>query len=342
MSRRGLRLAFFLACLISLAPVPACTGGKGKGEDAKAQFVQVISSLKAGRLALAYVAMLPTSYERDLNDLLSRARALISEEEFQLARSLAATAGAKISPLLLAMGGQSPPLAMLSKDIKDLTAALGLETFAGFKALNVRTFLENLEKRIFTDLAATAEFQEKLSSVDVRLVGEKGDWAQLRFVLKAKDGSTTEDSVGVILVEGKWVPENWVGDWPAQMEYFRSEILKLEEAKKADPELVKNQLRALGALLDDPAPLVKEVMGRLGWAGSQDKSDSKCSLILKDGGARKIPVIKEVRAITGLGLKEAKDLVDGAPKPLKTGISREEAEKYKKQLEDAGAVVEIK
>lgn len=65
-------------------------------------------------------------------------------------------------------------------------------------------------------------------------------------------------------------------------------------------------------------------------------------VILEDGGANKINAIKEVRAITGLGLKEAKDLVEGAPKPVKQGVNKEEADKIKKQLEDAGAKVSVK
>jgi large subunit ribosomal protein L7/L12 len=64
-------------------------------------------------------------------------------------------------------------------------------------------------------------------------------------------------------------------------------------------------------------------------------------VILKAAGDKKIQVIKEVRALTSLGLKEAKDLVDGAPKPVKTGVSKDEAEAAKKQLESAGATVEI-
>ena len=64
--------------------------------------------------------------------------------------------------------------------------------------------------------------------------------------------------------------------------------------------------------------------------------------MLKSAGQQKIAVIKVVRSITGLGLKEAKDLVDGAPKPVKEGASKEDAEKIKKELEDAGAEVEIK
>jgi large subunit ribosomal protein L7/L12 len=65
-------------------------------------------------------------------------------------------------------------------------------------------------------------------------------------------------------------------------------------------------------------------------------------VILAAIGEKKINVIKEVRAITSLGLKEAKDLVEAAPKPVKEGVNKEEAEKIKKQLEDAGATVEIK
>ncbi|MBI5214805.1 MAG: 50S ribosomal protein L7/L12 [Ignavibacteriae bacterium] len=66
------------------------------------------------------------------------------------------------------------------------------------------------------------------------------------------------------------------------------------------------------------------------------------TVVLKEAGAQKINVIKVVRAATGLGLKEAKDLVDGAPKPVKESINKDEAEKLKKELEEAGATVELK
>ena len=66
------------------------------------------------------------------------------------------------------------------------------------------------------------------------------------------------------------------------------------------------------------------------------------TVVLADAGANKIGVIKEVRAVTGLGLKEAKDLVDGAPKPVKEGVSKDDAKKFKDQLEKAGAKVELK
>ena len=65
-------------------------------------------------------------------------------------------------------------------------------------------------------------------------------------------------------------------------------------------------------------------------------------VILKEAGGQKLAVVKLVKDLTGLGLKEAKDLVDGAPKELKAGVSKEEAESLKKQLEEAGAVVEVK
>ncbi len=75
-------------------------------------------------------------------------------------------------------------------------------------------------------------------------------------------------------------------------------------------------------------------------AAAEEKTEF--TVVLADGGANKINVIKEVRAITGLGLKEAKDLVEGAPKNVKEGVSKDDAEKFKKQLEAAGAKVELK
>ncbi|MBQ3640425.1 50S ribosomal protein L7/L12 [bacterium] len=77
-------------------------------------------------------------------------------------------------------------------------------------------------------------------------------------------------------------------------------------------------------------------------AGEAAEEASEVNVILADAGANKIAVLKEVRAITGLGLKEAKDLVDGAPKAIKEGVKKEEAEAMKKQLEAAGAKVELK
>ena len=77
-----------------------------------------------------------------------------------------------------------------------------------------------------------------------------------------------------------------------------------------------------------------------GEAAVEEKDEF--DVILAAAGDKKINVIKEVRAITGLGLKEAKDLVDGAPKPIKEGVSKAEAEETKKKLEDAGASVELK
>lgn len=77
-------------------------------------------------------------------------------------------------------------------------------------------------------------------------------------------------------------------------------------------------------------------------AGPAAEEQTEFTLVLTDGGANKINVIKEVRAITNLGLKEAKDLVEGAPKTVKEGLSKADAEKYKKQIEAAGGKVELK
>lgn len=77
-------------------------------------------------------------------------------------------------------------------------------------------------------------------------------------------------------------------------------------------------------------------------AAAEEEEKTEFDVILKAAGEKKINVIKEVRAITGLGLKEAKDLVDGAPNPVKQGVTKDEAESMKAKLEEAGAEVEVK
>ena len=79
-----------------------------------------------------------------------------------------------------------------------------------------------------------------------------------------------------------------------------------------------------------------------GPAAAPVEEKTEFAVVLTGAGAKKINVIKEVRVITSLGLKEAKDLVEGAPKPVKEGVSKDEADKIKKQLEAAGATVELK
>jgi large subunit ribosomal protein L7/L12 len=88
------------------------------------------------------------------------------------------------------------------------------------------------------------------------------------------------------------------------------------------------------------APVAMMAAGAAAAAPVEEKTEF--TVVLTAAGAQKINVIKEVRAITSLGLKEAKDLVEGAPKPVKEGVSKDEADKIKKQLEAAGATVELK
>jgi large subunit ribosomal protein L7/L12 len=89
------------------------------------------------------------------------------------------------------------------------------------------------------------------------------------------------------------------------------------------------------------APVAMMAAGA-GAAAAPVEEKTEFTVVLATVGAQKINVIKEVRAITSLGLKEAKDLVEGAPKPVKEGVTKDEAEKIKKQLEAAGATVELK
>ena len=88
------------------------------------------------------------------------------------------------------------------------------------------------------------------------------------------------------------------------------------------------------------APVAVAAAGAAAGGAAEEKTEF--DVVLTDAGSNKIAVIKEVRAITNLGLKEAKDLVDGAPKEIKKGAAKDEAEKIKKQLEAAGAKVELK
>ena len=90
------------------------------------------------------------------------------------------------------------------------------------------------------------------------------------------------------------------------------------------------------------APMAMAMPAGGGDAGGAVEEKSEFDVVLASAGASKINVIKEVRTITGLGLKEAKDLVEGAPKPVKEGVSKDEAEQIKAKLEEAGATVEVK
>jgi large subunit ribosomal protein L7/L12 len=105
-------------------------------------------------------------------------------------------------------------------------------------------------------------------------------------------------------------------------------------------ELIKELEEKFG--VSAAAPVAMMAAGPAAEGGAQAEEKTEFDVILVAHGDKKIQVIKEVRAITGLGLKDAKDLVDGAPKPVKEGVPKDEAEKIKAQLEEAGAQVEVK
>jgi len=90
------------------------------------------------------------------------------------------------------------------------------------------------------------------------------------------------------------------------------------------------------------APVAVAAAAAPAEGGAAAAEQTEFDVVLASAGDKKINVIKEVRAITGLGLKEAKDLVEGAPKPVKEGVGKDEAEELKKKLEEAGATVELK
>ncbi len=122
----------------------------------------------------------------------------------------------------------------------------------------------------------------------------------------------------------------------------RAEIV---EALKKMPllevsKLVKELEQVFGVSAAAPVMVAGAAPAGAGAAAAEEKTEF--TVVLASGGDNKINVIKEVRALTGLGLKEAKDLVEGAPKTVKEGVSKEEAEKMKTLLEKAGAKVEVK
>ena len=107
-------------------------------------------------------------------------------------------------------------------------------------------------------------------------------------------------------------------------------------------ELVKVLEKKFG--VSAAAPMMMAAMPQGGGAAAASEAEEKTSfsVVLKEGGSQKIAVIKVVREATGLGLKESKDLVDGAPKAVKEGLDKAAADELKKKLEDAGATVELK
>ena len=113
--------------------------------------------------------------------------------------------------------------------------------------------------------------------------------------------------------------------------------------------LTVKEVNELAQILKDeygiePAAAAPVMVAGGAGAGAADAAEEKTAfdVILKEAGGQKLAIVKLVKDLTGLGLKEAKDLVDGAPKEVKTGVAKDEAEALKKQLEEAGAVVEIK
>jgi large subunit ribosomal protein L7/L12 len=108
------------------------------------------------------------------------------------------------------------------------------------------------------------------------------------------------------------------------------ELVELKEAFKAEFKV------------EAAAPMMMAAAPAAGGAAPAAAEKTTFDVILAGGGQNKIAVIKVVREATGLGLKEAKDLVDGAPKPVKTGVSKDESEDLKKKLTEAGATVEVK
>jgi large subunit ribosomal protein L7/L12 len=126
----------------------------------------------------------------------------------------------------------------------------------------------------------------------------------------------------------------------ADLQQLEEQIVGLSLLDAA--QLVKKLEERLGVSAAAAAPVVMAGGGGAAAGAAPAEEKTEFTVVLKDVGANKINVIKAVREVTSLGLKEAKDLVDGAPKTVKEGVSKEEAETIKKKFTDAGATVEVK
>jgi large subunit ribosomal protein L7/L12 len=127
----------------------------------------------------------------------------------------------------------------------------------------------------------------------------------------------------------------------ADLQQLEEQIVGLSLLDAA--QLVKRLEEKLGVSAAAAAPVMMAGGGAgAGAAAAPAEEKTEFSVVLKEVGANKINVIKAVREVTSLGLKEAKDLVDGAPKPVKEGVNKEEAETIKKKFTEAGATVEVK
>ena len=126
----------------------------------------------------------------------------------------------------------------------------------------------------------------------------------------------------------------------ADLQQLEEQIVGLSLLDAA--QLVKRLEEKLGVSAAAAAPVMMAGGAGAGAAAAPAEEKTEFSVVLKEVGANKINVIKAVREVTSLGLKEAKDLVDGAPKTVKDGVSKEEAETIKKKFAEAGATVEVK
>jgi large subunit ribosomal protein L7/L12 len=126
----------------------------------------------------------------------------------------------------------------------------------------------------------------------------------------------------------------------ADLQQLEEQIVGLSLLDAA--QLVKRLEEKLGVSAAAAAPVMMAGGGGAAAGAAPAEEKTEFSVVLKEVGANKINVIKAVREVTSLGLKEAKDLVDGAPKAIKEGVSKEEAETIKKKFTDAGATVEVK
>jgi large subunit ribosomal protein L7/L12 len=201
---------------------------------------------------------------------------------------------------------------------------------AGFWVFNYKLQITNCK---FTQVSG----QQDCSKKDL-VIAKRG---VARSEIRALSGAGMDDLVAL----ETWPSDSKIANLTSSGEIHMADLQQLEESivglsllEAAD--LVKKLEARLGVSAAAAAPVM--VAGAAAGAAAPVEEKTEFTVVLKEVGANKINVIKAVREVTSLGLKEAKDLVDGAPKSIKEGVSKDEAETIRKKFTEAGATVEVK
>lgn len=232
--------------LFALVVAPSgCDPGAGRGEVARNHFQRLVSFLREGSLTKTYESALTAGQKKDLESLLGQVREVLDEGDVTALRAALEKHSFRLGALATLGAAKWPVLGILGGRIKEVPQALGLDDPRSFLARDLVGHLGRLEQGLGGDLLRSPDLQARISSVDIKVVAERGDWARLRFASKAPDGAVVEDTLEVVAEEGTWLPTNLTADWNAAMDQLRGQISQLKEEKARDPEYLRKLLQEL-------------------------------------------------------------------------------------------------